>query len=133
MLSGQSSLVYVNILPKCKHCPKRKVFIRNKADHLNIQKSPGDFTHEYFSLNQNVINSQRQMEPYFHKNHQHYEPIYTAPSHYFQIQPSLVQQRLGKYVKRKQNDIEIQKKGKSVVTSEKKYINTYFVLQDCPT
>ncbi|KAK2174199.1 hypothetical protein NP493_818g02043 [Ridgeia piscesae] len=47
-------IIDVNISPKRKHRPKRKMFIRNKADHLNIQKSLDDFTHEYFSLNQNM-------------------------------------------------------------------------------
>ena len=75
-------IIDVNISPKLKHRPKRKIVIRNKADHPNIQKSLDDFTHEYFSLNQ--------MKPCFNKNHQHYDPICTTPSYNFQIQPSLV-------------------------------------------
>ena len=47
-------IIDVNISPKRKHRPKRKKFIRNKADHSNIQKYLDDFTHEYFSLNQNM-------------------------------------------------------------------------------
>ena len=52
-------IIDVNISPKRKHRPKRNIFIRNKADHLNIHKSLDDFTHEYFSheyfsLNQNT-------------------------------------------------------------------------------
>ncbi len=47
-------IIDVNISPKRKHRPKRKVFIRNKADNINIQKSLENFTHEYFSQNQNM-------------------------------------------------------------------------------
>ena len=54
-ISDHSTVIIdVNISPKRKHRPKRKIFIRNKADHPNIEKSLDDFTHEYFSLNQNM-------------------------------------------------------------------------------
>ena len=54
-ISDHSTVIIdVNISPKGKHRPKRKIFIRNKADHPNIEKSLDDFTHEYFSLNQNM-------------------------------------------------------------------------------
>ena len=49
----------VNISPKRKHRPKRKHFIRNKIDHLNIQKSFDNFTHEYFFLQQNMTGNDK--------------------------------------------------------------------------
>ena len=54
-ISDHSTVIIdVNISPKRKHRLKRNIFISIKADHPNIQKSLDDFTHEYFSLNQNM-------------------------------------------------------------------------------
>ena len=49
-----SIVIDINILPKRKCRPKRKMFLRNKADNASILKHLDNFKHEYSVLNDNM-------------------------------------------------------------------------------
>ena len=137
-ISDHSTVIIdVNISPKRKHHPKRTIIIRNKADHPNIQKSLDDFTHEYFSLNQNMTANDKWnlVSTKIINIMNQYVPCRLTTSRFnlpwFSKDLKKMCKKRNDYI-RKQKDPEIQKTGKSSVTSGKTCTNT-FVLLDCPT
>ena len=132
-----TDIIDVNISPKRKQIAlNEKKKFRNKADHLNIQKSLDDFTHEHFSLNQNMTDNDK-WNLVSTKNFnimKHYVPVRLTTSRY---NLPWLNKDLKKICKRKKR---LYKKAKisrnpedwqDFGTSGKTCTNT-FVLLDCP-